>query len=333
MPTYAERRLADGIGSVLSSMVLTAARDSESGDAMVRSASPWSEAARQIARMFGIQAVLSNPWLVAGIGAGGIAVGAFTPVLLRRAWDWAKRSVGIDPDAGTPLPYQDVRRTGPRSDDKWWQRDIPSKVGEVPAGFYAETPDYEPWYLQQQARGTADYKRDVSGLPATFQTLPGYLFRPGGRPNSPPTTSGNPFDNYDAATARNPVLSSESGRRTVMAQQGGFSTNPRQTPSIVGTNPFANMITPDDEESAASIGAGEGFYAPGSPNAPFLDPRFGKADTAEWAPGGTPLETNIRRRRAMMGGLSGRIGQVMNWRVGQILANLKGGMKIGRAHV
>jgi hypothetical protein len=319
--THADRRLAENLGTLLT--VLAANVRSPDGGEMTREANLGGI----VKRLFpGWAAAQATPWLLPALSLGGLATVGGGVIGLRRIWDAIKRIATKDENVGKPLTYEDVRREGPRSDDKWWDRDRPTDVGEVPPSFYLETPDYEPWYLEQQRAHRDAYRSNVSGIPMG-QQLPDYIFRSRSQPTYPVAPS-NAFDTYDAETSSVPLRSSSTeGERTVTAQGRGDYTTGRRDVQDVRGHPLGWLVEgPGDAESAASKGAAEGWYSPASPDAPFLDPSFGRSTAAEWAPGGTPLETSIRRQQAMMGSTRERMGTAMNWRVGQILTWLNGGM-------
>ena len=322
MPTYAERRLASNLGNLLLTLgenVRPSADQSMSRSAAIKF--NLQDLLRNWGSFFGAQTVVNNAGPIASaLGVGGVAAAALAPITLRRMWDAIQREATGDKDIGKPLPYRDVRREGPRSHDKWWQRDKPTEIGEVSPSFYLETPDYEPWYQQQQAANTALTKQNLGGLPATYQTMPGYLFKPQEARSQYPITPNDPFETYDARTSRVPTASSDGDR---VVQAASFETNPRSTPSL--NHPLGFAITPDSEESAASMLMYEGNYDPASRTSPFVDPRFGRTDVTAWGVGGNPMERDILRNQALMGQQYQGMGMNLHWVLRQNLMQLQGG--------
>lgn len=286
-------------------------------------------------------------WLAAGAAIphiGGIlksipAVALGIPLGLgiagTNAWDWVKRELLGKEHAGEALPYQDVRRTGPRSDSKWWMRDIPSEIGVVPESFYVEDPSYEPWFRKLQEENATRMRSEYGGVPYSFNTIPGYALSSrstrGPHPEAlVPSPAGPPsaFSLYDQLTSPSPDRTSEDDGDGMIVQSQLFTQQPIERPQGVREHPFASIFQPGSLEQAAAIGGEEGWYAPPSPHAPFSDRTglFGRDDAVEWAPGGTPLETRMNFMRAMQATVPQRLSWGTNWRIGQILAQLHSGM-------
>lgn len=259
-----------------------------------------------------------------GIGIAGV-----------NAWDWVKRELLGKEHAGEALPYQDVRRTGPRSDSKWWMRDIPSEIGVVPESFYVEDPSYEPWFRKLQEENATRVKSEYGGVPYSFNTIPGYALSPkstrGPFPDvKTPSSSGPPsaFNLYDQLTSPSPDRTSEDDGDGMIVQSQLFTQQEIPRPQGVKEHPFASIFHPGSLEQANAIGSEEGWYSPPNPHAPFSDRTglFGRDQAVEWAPGGTPLETRINFMRAMQSTVPQRLSWGTNWRIGQILTQLHSGV-------
>lgn len=313
-------------------------------DSMSRSAFTWGNAAWLASGLLAAPTVIG---IAKDIGASLVALGVAPGVAIQQAWDYVQRKFLGREDAGVPLPYQDIRRTGPRSDSKWWQRDIPVDTAVVPDSYYVEDPAYEPWYRKLQQENATRMRTEYGGVPTSFNIIPGYAFDPkasrgpfpdqGMVPSAPPDA----FSLYDQLTSPMPVRAEVDGDRVVEAQSSSMSQDVFARPDLMGgggstlerpslsrEHPFASIFQPGSMEQAAAIGGEAGWYSPPSPHAPFSDKTglFGRHEAIEWAPGGTPLETRINMMKAMQAQVPQRLSWGTNWRISQILAQLHSGV-------
>jgi len=336
-PSVSEIRLASSLIEIVSDIARRVGGD-ELAYEMISHASTMT---RSAASKIGFRK--QYPWLFALPYVGGAAkailplagAAALIPALGGlQAWDWLKRKLGVDEHAGEPIPYQDSRRTGPRSDDKWWQRDVPMDVGVVPESYYVEDPAYEPWYRNLQQENAARMRSEYGGVPTTYNMIPGYAFNPkltqGPFPGAMAPLPGSPpdaFSLYDQLTSPSPdrMASSDASERVVESQL--LTQETLERPEGVREHPFAKYFQPGSIEQAAAIGGEEGWYAPLTPYSPFTDAtgRFGRDDAVEWAPGWTPLETRMNMMKAMQATIPDRLSWGANWRISQILAQLHAG--------